>query len=87
VKKLLLVCAIGLAALTSASADEPRGSLGLGRMHGLECWCQPIRLRIKLGDMQISRELEGSLSYPYQRVQQRIARNCNPATVWKNACR
>jgi hypothetical protein len=34
VKKLLFVCAIGLAALTSASADEPRGSLGLRRMHG-----------------------------------------------------
>jgi hypothetical protein len=23
----------------------------------------------------------------YQKAQQRISRNCNPATVWKDACR
>jgi hypothetical protein len=29
----------------------------------------------------------GYHSPEYQRVQQRISRNCNPATVWKDACR
>jgi hypothetical protein len=36
VKKLLFVCAIGLAALTSASA-EPKGNLGLSYVHPHGC--------------------------------------------------
>ena len=61
VKKLLFVCAIGLAALTSASADEPRGGLGLGRMHGWNAGASQSGLRIKLGDLPVSGEMARSL--------------------------
>src|SRR6516165_2884664 len=100
VKKLLFVCAIGLAALTSASADEPRGSLGLGRMHGWNAGVSQsgcgsswaiCRYRANLrrnGEYTYRRAHNGNSSPAYQRslAQQRAARPCTPATVWKDAC-
>src|SRR5262245_18824109 len=99
VKKLLFVCAISLAALTSASAVEPRGSLGLGRMHGWNAGVSQsgcgsswaiCRYRANLrrnGEYAYRRTHNGNWSPAYQKLQQRIARTCTPATVWKDACR
>jgi hypothetical protein len=99
VKKLLFVCAIGFVAMTSASADEPRGSLGLGRMHGWNAGASQsgcgsswaiCRYRANLrrnGEYAYRRAHNGNWSPAYQKLQQRLAQKCTPATVWKDACR
>jgi hypothetical protein len=87
VKKLLFVCAIGLAALTSASADEPRGSLGLGRMHGWNAGASQSGCGSSWAICRYRRWVRTHSRAEYQARQQRIAAKCTPATVWKDACR
>ena len=87
VKKLFFVCAIGLAALTSASADEPRGSLGLGRMHGWNAGASQSGCGSSWAICRYRAKWRGRYqTTEYHGLQHRLAQKCNPATVWMDAC-
>jgi hypothetical protein len=87
VMELLLVCAIGLAALTSASADEPRGSLGLGRMHGWNAGVSQSGCGSSWAICRYRAQWRGRYqTAEYRSTQQRLAQKCNPRTVWWDAC-
>jgi hypothetical protein len=103
-KKLLLTTAVMLAVVSTLGArpvlaDEPRGSLGLGRMHGWNAGASQsgcgssfaiCRYRANLrrnGEYTYRRAHNGNWSPTYQKLQQRLAQKCNPGTVWMDACR
>jgi hypothetical protein len=88
VKKLLFVCAIGFVAMTSASADEPRGSLGLGRMHGWNAGASQSGCGSSWAICRYRAKWRGKYNIPeYHATQQRLASKCNRANVWWDACR
>jgi hypothetical protein len=96
-KKLLVIFVLSLA-VTPVFAVEPQGSLGLGRMHGWNAgasqsgcgssWaiCRYRAYWRRNGEPAYRRTHNGNPSPAYQSVQQRTARTCTPATVWKDAC-
>src|SRR5215831_19075121 len=75
-KRLLLVCAIGVAELAVASTLGSRPVLAQSGCGSSWAICR----------YRAYWRVHGYHSEHYQRVQQRISRNCNPATVWKDAC-
>src|SRR5262249_50222440 len=76
IKRLLLVCAIGVAELAMASTLGSRPVLAQSGCGSSWAIC---RYRAYWRGRYHTPE--------YQSVQQRIARSCNPLTVWKDACR
>jgi hypothetical protein len=97
--KLLATAAVVLTVVgTSALADEPRGSLGLGRMHGWNAGASQsgcgsswyiCRYRANLrrnGEYAYRRTHNGNWSAPFQKRAQRVAQKCTPATVWWDEC-
>src|SRR5262245_29847662 len=95
VKKLLLVGAMLL--IVSASANAQSYFIGAKKIPGdpyVSSGCGSswaiCRYRANLrrnGEYTYRRAHNGNWSPAYQKLQQRIARTCIPATVWKDACR
>jgi hypothetical protein len=90
VKKMLLVCAVGVAGLAIATTMSARpavaswvlipGDTNDTRLHG----CGSSWAICKYRSQWRPQAYRGP---QYEAVQKRIRANCNPATVWKDACR
>jgi hypothetical protein len=83
IKLLASACAFVLLASSDASAQEPRGSLGLGRMHGYNagasqsgCGSSWAICRYRTQGKSRDTALQG-----------RLRKRCNRATAWMDACR
>src|SRR5262245_15347364 len=95
VRRLVFALAILVSVASSANAQsyfigakkipgDPYVSSGCGSSWAI------CRYRVNLrrnGEYTYRRAHNGNWSPAYQKLQQRIARTCTPATVWKDACR
>jgi hypothetical protein len=85
--KYLIAIVFAMLLATSASS-EPRGSLGLGRMHGWNAGASQSGCGSSWAVCRYRANWRGRYQTPdYQRTQQRLATKCNRATAWMDACR
>lgn len=82
VKTSLLAGALCLIVI-GANAQEPRGSLGLGRMHGYNAGASQSGCGSSWAICRYRSQAKGR----DQGLQRRLAQKCNRATAWMDACR
>jgi hypothetical protein len=87
-KELILVPVFMLALGALVLADEPKGSLGLGRMHGYNAGASQSGCGSSWAICRYRAQWRGRYQgSDYRATQQRLATKCNRQTAWMDACR
>jgi hypothetical protein len=88
-KRVTIITAALLAALaTPANAQEPRGSLGLGRMHGYNAGASQSGCGSSWAICKYRTNWRGRYRTPeYQTTQKRLSSKCNRGNAWMDACK